>query len=186
MKEYKTLKVGPEDETTAIQCYETFGWKLEETREVYNESQEVLGVSEKVTSYGSFMRGFTGNDGKIESQVKTQTNITHFLSMRFSRETTMKNYNRLSDLQKEYDSIEYEPYYDLPKKPIKMTILGIFGVISIMLPLGAIIAWISYSINKKKVIKLNAKADEINPKKQARIREIIAEASKLVEESKAA
>ena len=106
--------------------------------------------------------------------------------MRFSRETTMKNYNRLSDLQKEYDSIEYEPYYDLPKKPIKMTILGIFGVISIMLPLGAIIAWISYSINKKKVIKLNAKADEINPKKQARIREIIAEASKLVEESKAA
>ncbi len=58
MKEYKTLQVSPEKECETITECGAFDWKLEDTREVYNETQEILGVDEKVTAYGSFMRGF--------------------------------------------------------------------------------------------------------------------------------
>ena len=34
MKEYKTLRVSPEDEAECIQEMETFGWKLEDSREI--------------------------------------------------------------------------------------------------------------------------------------------------------
>ena len=186
MKEYKTIKVTPAEEVVAIQYHETFGWKLEETREVYNESQEILGMKEKVTPYNSFMQGFTGNSGKVESQVRTRTNVTHFLSIRFSRETTMKNYSRLSELQNEFENLTYEPHHDLPKKPILLTVLGLFGFISIILPLGAIFSWISYFIKKKKFIALNEQADKKNSLTAKRDNEIIEEARKLIEESKVA
>lgn len=81
MKEYKTEKVPPEKEGLMIQYYETFGWKLEETREVYNESQEIVGVDETVKSNNAFMRGFTCNDANVTTNVRTRTNVTHFLSM---------------------------------------------------------------------------------------------------------
>ena len=96
MKEYKTLRVSPEEETDTLTAYARFGWKLEDSREVYNESQEIIGVDEKVTSYGSFMRGFTGNDGKVETQVRTKTNVTHYITLRFSRETSIKEIGRAS------------------------------------------------------------------------------------------
>lgn len=182
MKEYKTLKIAPEDEVTAIRYLETFGWKLEETREVYNESQEVVG--EKYTAYGGFMQGLTGNDGRVD--VETRTNVTHFLSMRFMRETTMKNYDKLSALQNEYDRLEIEPLYDMPKKPILMTIIGLFGCFSIFLPIGAIASWIKYASDKKKVVAHNETVQRKNPQTRQRIQQIIAEASKLVEESNAA
>ena len=182
MKEYKSLNVAPEEETEAIQYYETFGWKLDETREVYNESQKVVG--EKYTSYNSFMRGFTGNDGKVE--VQTRTAVTHFLSMRFSRETSMKNYDKLSALQNEYESLEYLPHKDLPRKPILLTIVGLFGFISVALPLGAILSWIHYANEKKRVEKANRLADEKNPGIKERLQNIIEEASKLVDENNAA
>lgn len=182
MKEYKSINVAPEEETEAIQYYETFGWKLDETREVYNESQKVVG--EKYTSYNSFMRGFTGNDGKVEMQ--TRTTVTHFLSMRFSRETSMKNYDRLSALQNEYEDLEYLPHKDLPKKPILLTIVGLFGFISIALPLGAILSWIHYVNEKKRVEEANRLADEKNPGIKERLQDIIEQATKLVEENNAA
>lgn len=182
MKEYKSLKVAPEEETDVIQFYDTFGWKLEETREVYNESQEFLG--EKYTSYNAFMQGFTGNDGKVE--VQTRTNVTHFLSMRFSRETTMKHYNRLSALQNEFEGLEYLPYIDLPNLPILATVLGVFGIISLILPIIAIVSWIRYASLRKKAIQANKLADETNPGIKARAQQIIAEARKLVDENNAA
>lgn len=52
MKEYKTLRVSPEDEAECIQEMETFGWKLEDSREIYNESEELVGVHGKETVYG--------------------------------------------------------------------------------------------------------------------------------------
>jgi hypothetical protein len=119
MKEYKTLQVSPEKEGETITECSTFGWQLEDTREVYNETQEILGVDEKVTAYGSFMRGFTGNDGKVESRVRTRTNITHYLSMRFSRDTSMKRYSRLVQLENEFYNPPAEPEY-LPLKELKL------------------------------------------------------------------
>lgn len=134
MKEYKTLQVSPEDEGETIIANGKFGWKLEDTREVYNESQEVLGVEEKVTSYGSFMRGFTGNDGKIESQVRTRTVVTHYLSMRFSRDTCMKNYDRLLKLEEKFNNPPSEPEYlplkeQLPCKSYVHATKPIFGTV---------------------------------------------------------
>ncbi len=166
MKEYKTVRVAPDEENDAIRCYESFGWKLEETREIYNESQEVVG--ESYTSYNSFMQGFTGKDGRVD--VQTRTNVTHFLSMRFSRDTSMKYYYKLSTLQKEFENLEFEPYYEMPKKPILTTVLGIVGIITGILPLLAIVNWINYASDKKKAIALNKVADEKNPQIKKRIK----------------
>ena len=214
MKEYKTVNVSPEEEETAIRYHETFGWKLEETREVYNESQEIVGVNEKVTLYGdgvvgSFMRGFTGNDGKVERQVQTRTNVTHFLAMRFSRETAMKNYQRLSELQEEFDTTDYINYQRVPRKPIILTVIACialaiiavsllqlaFGetaavweiVICVIVPIAAVLtivlSWILYKKKHKKVIALNAAIAQRNEEIQQRIDSILEEAQALAEES---
>lgn len=182
MKEYKTLKVKPYEETDTIQYYETFGWKLDETREVYNESQEVVG--ERVTSYNSFMRGFTGNDGKVE--VQTQTNITHFLSMRFSRETSMLNYDKISALQQEFENTNYEPYSEKPEPPIIFTIVAIFGFATIILPVLAIRSWVLYPKEKKRVAENNALVDEKNKQIKERLESIISESRRLVDEGNVA
>lgn len=179
MKEYKTLKVKPYEETETIQYYENFGWKLDETREVYNENKEVVG--QKVTSYNSFMRGFTGNDGKVE--VQTQTNVTHFLSMRFSRDTNIMNYDKISALQNEFENMEFEPHHEAPDSPVMLTIIAIFGFATIILPIWAIKSWISYPKEKKRVAELNALADEKNKQIQARLEWIMSESRRLVEES---
>lgn len=140
MKEYKTLQVDPNEETDTLRLMESFGWRLEETREIYNESEEIVGVSEtsKATSYNAFMRGFTGNDGKVQSevQVHTQKNITHFLKMRFSRDTDMQNYERLTQLQKQYEEYlgtEFTPEPLLPFKKKSNSRIGclLFGIILI-------------------------------------------------------
>lgn len=129
MKEYKTLRVAPEEETGTLTAYAQFGWKLEDSREVYNESQEIIGVDEKVTSYGSFMRGFTGNDGKVETQVKTKTNVTHYITLRFSRETSIKDYAKLVALENEYFNPK-EPVYIALKQPVKNKPPILFTVIA--------------------------------------------------------
>lgn len=141
MKEYKTLRVTPEDESETITQCAVFGWRLEDTREVYNETQEIVGIKENVTSYGSFMRGFTGNDGKVESEVQTKTKVTHYLSMRFSREKSLKDYDRLVELEREYyepTEPEYAQLKDLIpvgkpvhlKKPIVGTVLNAIVLIT--------------------------------------------------------
>ncbi len=182
MKEYKTLKVKPFEETETIQYYESFGWKLDETREVYNENQEVVG--EKVTSYNSFMRGFTGNDGKVE--VQTRTNVTHFLTMRFSRDTNILNYDKISALQQEFENTEFEPHYENPDSPVMLTIIAVFGFATIILPVWAIKSWISYPKKKKEVAKMNALAEEKNKQIKERLEWIMTESRRLVEEGNTA
>lgn len=217
MKEYKTINVKPEEEETAIRYHETFGWKLEETREVYNESQEIVGVNEKVTLYGdgivgSFMRGFTGNDGKVETQVQTRTNVTHFLSMRFSRETGMKNYQRLSELQEEFDGTDYLSYARVPRKPIALTVIAsialaivlislmqlFFGekaavweiVVCVIVPIAAVLtlvlSWVLYKKKKKRAVEVNTEISQRNEEIRAHIDSIIEEAQALVEDNNAA
>ncbi len=217
MKEYKTINVKPEEEEAAIRYHETFGWKLEETREVYNESQEIVGVNEKVTLYGdgivgSFMRGFTGNDGKVETQVQTRTNVTHFLSMRFSRETGMKNYQRLSELQEEFDCTDYLNYQRVPRKPIALTVIAsialaivlislmqlFFGekaavweiVVCVIVPIAAVLtlvlSWVLYKKKIKRVVAVNTEISQRNEEIRAHIDSIIEEAQALVEDSNAA
>lgn len=94
MKEYKTLHVKPSDEESTIERLQYFGWVLEGSNEVYNEAHELVGVNvdSNVKSYGAFMQGWTGKAGKVERKVtyETKKNITHYISLRFSRETASK------------------------------------------------------------------------------------------------
>lgn len=145
MKEYKTLRVTPEEETDVITAYARFGWTLEDSREVYNESQEIVGVNEKVTSYGSFMRGFTGNDGKVETQVQTQTHVTHYITLRFAREAAMKGYERLVQLEAEFTNSQQPQYAPLKphvknKPPIAVTSVAAVAIVIIIISLLQIVA----------------------------------------------
>lgn len=122
MLEYQTLRISPEREAQTIRNLAKYGWKHEETREIYNQNDQLIGISAQ--SYTTYY----GNDyGKTDSQfnLETQTNVTHFLSMRFSRDTSMKNYARLKELE------AIDPTKDLPllkpeitpmKKPIGLTV----------------------------------------------------------------
>lgn len=181
MKEYKTVKARPDEETDTLRFYETFGWKLDETREVYNESTEVVG--EKVTSYGSFMRGFTGNDGKVE--VETRKNVTHFLTMRFYRDTKMLNYEKIRALEQEFDNTDYVAYREMPDSPVMLTIIAIFGFATIILPIWAIRSWVRYPKLKKEVAQYNIEVEEENKRINERLEQIMQEARNLTEESEA-
>ncbi len=134
MKEYKTMRISPDEEVSVIETLAVFGWKLEDSKEIYNESSEIVGVNvdTKVKTYGDgiiggFMAGWNGDEGKVERNVavKTEKKVTHYISLRFSRETSLKNYARLKELEEEYfrgnDSKEYLP---LPKKPVVFTVIA--------------------------------------------------------------
>lgn len=179
MKEYQTFRVSPDKEAFMLQKMETFGWKAEDTREVYNESQEVVGETYKANN--SFMRGFTGNDGNVT--VHTRTNVTHYLSMRFSRETTMPNYTRLKALQDEFEGLAFEFPKDMPTAPVLLTIVAILGLPTIILPIIAIVSWVRYPKKKQKVIEYNEEVDRINARIAERSGQILEEAKKLVSQS---
>lgn len=134
MKEYKTMRISPDEEVSVIETLAVFGWNLEDSKEIYNESNELVGVNvdSKVKTYGDgiiggFMAGWNGDEGKVERKVslKTEKKVTHYISLRFSRETSLKNYARLKELEEEYfrgnDSKEYLP---LPKKPVVFTVIA--------------------------------------------------------------
>ncbi len=215
MKEYKTLRVQPEQENAMIAEMESFGWKLEESREVYNESQELVGVHEnsKTTVYGNgfiggFMKGFTCNDGKVESQVtfETKKNVTHFLSMRFSRDQSLKNYDRLVNLENEfYRMPQRGEYVKLSKKPVAQTFAliviafilifqsimakAIVPIICTCLVAIAIIVllWVVYSKKHKKQVEQNDKTQAENEKiiqaHRAKQKEIRIEVDEILQEN---
>ena len=76
MKEYKTMRISPDEEVSVIETLAVFGWKLEDSKEIYNESSEIVGVNvdTKVKTYGDgiiggFMAGWNGDEGKVERNV---------------------------------------------------------------------------------------------------------------------
>ena len=95
MIEYKTERVDPNYEASTLEINSVFGWQLIESQEVYNESTHVTGAT--VKSYGAFMQGFTGRDGRVD--VQTHTNVTNYIAMRFGRDTQMPGYGRLKELE---------------------------------------------------------------------------------------
>lgn len=145
MKEYKTMRVDPSEEVDVIGALAVFGWKLEDSKEIYNESNEIVGVNvdTKVKTYGDgiiggFLAGWNGDEGKVERNVtyETKKNITHYVSLRFSRETSSKNYAKLKALEEEYYQGDgCKSYVALPKKPIALTVIAsiAFAIIIISL-----------------------------------------------------
>lgn len=145
MKEYKTMRVDPSEEVDVIEALAVFGWKLEDSKEIYNESNEIVGVNvdTKVKTYGDgviggFLAGWNGDEGKVERNVtyETRKNVTHYVSLRFSRETSSKNYERLKALEAEYYQGDgCKSYVQLPKKPVALTVIAsiAFAIIIISL-----------------------------------------------------
>ncbi len=202
MKEYKTMRVDPDDEVDTIEALAVFGWKLEDSKEIYNESNEIVGVNvdTKVKTYGDgiiggFMAGWNGDEGKVERQVtyETRKNVTHYVSMRFSRETSSKNYARLKELEQEYyQGAGCKSYVALPKKPIALTVIASIALAIIIISLctlfiGAtaeiweivvcvvvpvvfipllIVFWMRYSKKNKIAVKENREISEYNAERQ--------------------
>ena len=134
MKEYKTLRADPEEADKLIPHQEVFGWKLENTQEIYSENQEITGMVGGTISSGQSSYVYGGGANSTGSSatnmtVLSRTNVKHFISMRFSRETTMPNYAELKDLEKQYEKLDKEynecvTYFPV-NKPIRITIGGI-------------------------------------------------------------
>lgn len=205
MKEYKTMRVHPDDEVDTIESLAVFGWKLEDSKEIYNESNEVVGVNVdtqlKVKEYGDgivggFLAGWRGDEGKcnVERKVtyETKKNVTHYVSLRFSRETTSANYQRLKELEEEYRSgAGCKPILASPDKPKIFTVFAcivlaiilislctlFFGetaeiweiVVCVVVPVVIIpilvVRWVNYAKKSKAVDKENAEIREYNRKR---------------------
>lgn len=145
MKEYKTMRVDPSEEVDIIEALAVFGWKLEDSKEIYNESTEIVGidVDTKVKTYsdgiiGGFLAGWNGDEGKVQQNVtyQTQKNVTHYVSLRFARETSSKNYARLKELEAEYyEGAGCKSYVPVPKKPVALTVIASIALAVIVISL---------------------------------------------------
>ena len=125
MKEYRTERVSPEEESSIIMHYEAFGWKLENTREIYHESERLVGANIRNTEYSGLQTAFN-----------TETEVTNYVTLRFSRDMQMRNYLRLSALQDEFESLEEPQQKECPvklhDKPKGWTILSCVAVLVVI------------------------------------------------------
>lgn len=97
----------------------------------------------------------------------------------------MKNYARLKALQDKFDGYELLQHVNVPSAPVVLTIVGVLGVMTIILPVAAIASWIIYPKRKKKAKETNERIDRENERISARLDEIVNEASALSKESAA-
>lgn len=130
MIEYRTERLDPQSEDSVTGILGTFGWTPISSQEIYNENTELVGV--EVKSYGdgllgSFMKGFTGKDGSIN--IKQHKNVTNFVVVKYARDTEMPNYERLRQLN--YD-FEAKLNVSVPRKPVKRTAITIIGILIIV------------------------------------------------------
>ena len=88
------------------------------------------------------MQGFTGSSGKQQVTVQTRTNVVHFLSMRFSRDQSSKNYHEIARLEQEfYETPEgLMKYVYEPEPPKRRTIVSVILIVVFAIALVATIA----------------------------------------------
>ena len=125
MIEYRTERVNPQAEDSVTEILGAFGWVPVSSQEVYNESTSLDGI--EVKAYGSFMQGWTGKDGEIN--IKQRKNITNYTVIKFGRDTQMPNYQRISELNEEF---ERKMSVKVPKKPAKRTAITAIGIFIIL------------------------------------------------------
>ena len=124
MYEYKTERVAPARQNDLVNTYAAFGWELMSAQETYHESTEITGIHAKARTYGAFMQGFTGDDGKITTMVDTAKTVTNYVTLQFRRDTAIPNYAKLVELEhKALDLFPTRP--QKPHKPIARTILSV-------------------------------------------------------------
>lgn len=107
MIESKSLTVPPSLENSTIDLWQTFGWELKSTQEIFNRNTVDLGDS-------------------------TETTTTNYIKLAFQRDTSIPNYARIKELEAEYHAILDSEPTDLSKAFEIKTIL-IIGVILLFL-----------------------------------------------------
>lgn len=107
MIESKSLTVPPSLENSTIDLWQTFGWELKSTQEIFNRNTVDLGDS-------------------------TETTTTNYIKLAFQRDTSIPNYARIKELEAEYHAILDSEPSDLSKAFEIKTIL-IIGVILLFL-----------------------------------------------------
>ncbi len=125
MKEFKTLRISPENEVGWLEYMENHNWHLDNRQEVYNKSEHIVGMSTQAT----FKRpDYWGNvEGKEETTVQTAQDVTHYISLTFSRETDTKNHKQIVELEAEQENFRYSPPQKLKKLPKYKRCAFIFG-----------------------------------------------------------
>lgn len=87
--EVKRLAVSPNNEETAIQDTQAFGWMLKSRNEVLNSKEKFDGA----ISYNG------------AGTIYTHTETTHFVSLLFERDTNMPHYEELAAHERSYDAL---------------------------------------------------------------------------------
>ena len=164
-KETKSISVHPDDEQETIDLYQTFGWKLQSSQEIFNQD----------TYYKS-----SGD------RIDRVTNTTNYVKLVFARETTMPNYSKLSALENEYNNVEF-PYQQSAKGWFILS--GIVAILSIwiisywligILPLAGAVALLVFAF-----IKMKKFSDEYWTERRAaneKCEEILNKAKKILRE----
>lgn len=178
MIEHKSLRISPAEEVATIELYEAFGWKVEDSREVYSEKSVQI---ERTVA---------------DAAGSTVQYVTNYLTLRFGRDTNMPNYAKLKQYENEYfEEPMRKPVpngFGSKKVMLIFTVLGILGLIlgvvfAMYLPkkvlclipfavmLVAIFVWVLYFLRKSNIAKAHEYNRKVFEEKQLRRIQIINE-----------
>lgn len=157
MEDIKTLTCAPDDETGFIRIYESFGYYLHSSNEIYNKDTQTKLKSDFFT--GDLMQ-------------TTTENVTHYVKMVFRRNPSIPNYDRLKELEEQFDNCVHPG--DEPKGWNMAAILT--GFLFYIIPGVLMIIW-----NRTKVEERKQEYKKAYDAYVAKRTLILEEAAKLVE-----
>lgn len=83
MKETKSVSVDPRHEQTQIDLWADFGWTLLSSQEIFSRESHLEGEGDNINSV---------------------TTTTNYVKLVFQRDTEMKNYKEIRQIEKEFDA----------------------------------------------------------------------------------
>ena len=105
--ESKSISVAPSEEQNTIELFQTFGWELKSSQEVFSQESHLE------------------RDG---DDIRSVTSTTNYVKLTFSRDKEMENYAKLAQLENQFYSIS---------NPVKQSAKVIFGLGAAALLAGA-------------------------------------------------
>ena len=110
-KETKSISVHPHKEQETINQYEAFGWEVQSSQEIFNRDSHLE---------------------RSGNQISSVTTTTNYIKLVFSRETTMRNYDKLTKLEARFNSVKF-PYRESAKLWFILAgIAGFLGLITLV------------------------------------------------------
>ena len=156
MIESKSLTVPPSLENSTIDLWQTFGWELKSTQEIFNRNTVDLGDS-------------------------TETTTTNYIKLAFQRDTSIPNYARIKELEAKYAEILNSEPTELPAIFSLKTHLIIGGILCLLYLVPGVIYFIIYFKKKKKNAKwYEKKYAEWSEKMNTEGKRILEEATSLL------